>query len=127
MKIQLGVLIIIGLLIYFIFYYPATASVFNINVDGGTTKETSTNYVTETEQQNLCELFQPYIVAGDLAVQCDLKGGLWVCNEDRVGCYDALPDTIDCSGGGAFYSAYYQCQVVGAIPYCDGENLRCEY
>jgi len=120
-------LIIISLAIYFLFYYQPIASV--INLTGDRTKETSTSetfYITENQKVNLCELFQPYIVAGNIQNECILRHGNWICNDNYVGCYDADVDSIDCTGG-AFYSAYYQCQTVGANAFCDGGNMICSY
>jgi len=130
---EVTLLIIAVLVIFFVipklnFDFLKTSSIFRTSSEK-TTKETTyynTNTETEYIKTNLCNLFQPIIIAGDTVNQCNLNGGDWRCDADYIGCADMVNPVVDCSGAAVQYSMY-QCQSVGGQYVCNPTNAYCYY
>ncbi len=98
-----------------------------------TSETSSTNTITEyhtTDTQyvrtNLCNLFQPYIVASDIINYCFINGGQWRCEANFVGCSNAVTPMGDCTSP-VTQTALYQCQSVNAQYVCNPTNAYCYY
>jgi hypothetical protein len=74
-------------------------------------------------------LFAPVVAASDMAATCQLLGGEYHMQPERVGCFDmATPiDLTKTCDTLLFQAVMQQCRNVGAVARCDILNVGCYY
>lgn len=90
------------------------------------TQQQVSQTVPQQQLPNLCELMQPYMVAGNAVVNCLAGGGVFTCRADDVGCTSYDLAVIDCSNP-LYWAGQTQCEAVGATFHCSDHDIYCRY
>lgn len=118
-----------------IYQDKTTKVMLNGTQTGKTTVINTTKTINQQENVNLCNAVtqlgpsaQEWI--SNKSIECEVAGGNWVCQQDKLGCYNIPSGAWDPATGCYVDSAINfakACHTLGAKATCMPDEVSCEY